>query len=329
MKSLFPVFSLFIILLNLSLQPAYGAEENGEKGCFVVTGHIFKRRVEIGVDQEFLENGIPFINRINPDFLILTGDLIRHPKVKIREQYDFVVQHVFNKIETRIYCVAGNHDTGWLPCTPAIEIFEKLFNPIHFSFEHKGSLFLFLSLYHPFPHIESSGFYFPLKRVWDEYDTPASRAFLDNLHSKLKGRYDHIFIFVHISPISDYPIGYYWSQFIIPLLSSLKEDIHIFSTDHFIRIPLFYEESRVVKYNNIRFYSFANFPRGSYIVHFDNHNVRVDLLQGSDFTPVSIQEIDFQPTNRLSMLKHYISILYNGYFRGKKNLLYDLWFVLH
>jgi len=328
MKLLALVFSLFMVLVNLFPQPAIGAKENDESGYFVVTGHIH-RKVEIGANKNFVEKAVPFINRINPDFLIFMGDMIfgytgahRSTRESIRRQFNYVIQNVFNKIKTKIYCVAGNHDTHWNPDPPSIEIFAELFNPLPFSFEHKASLFLVLSLYEPFLHMASARPIFPFKMVWDEYGTPASRAFLDNLCDELKGRYDHIFIFVHISPVSDYPIGYYWSQFLIPLLSSLKQDIHIFSTDQFNKLPFHYNVRQVVKYNNIRFYCFARFPRGSYIVHFDNHNVRVDLSKESNFIPTLIQEVDFQPTTRLTMLRSYISFWCN-YLKRKIEYYYN------
>jgi len=309
MKFLFLALFLFIVLMSVSPPPVHDAREGNREGCFITTGHIYKRwkeRSDIGADQKFIEKAIPFINSIRPDFLVLTGDLIYHPKKMVKEQYEFVIQNVFNKIETKIYCLAGNHDTWWLPYPPAIEIFEKLINPLHFSFEYKGSLFLFLSLYQPFPHVSGEGIQLPLKGVWDTFDTLASRSFLDALREELKGEYDHIFIFVHISPITDYPIGYYWSHFLIPLLSSLRQDIHVFSTDHITRFPLYDQVNNVVRYNNIRFYNFAVFPRGSYIVHFDESNVRVDLREGDDFIPAITQEIDFQPTTRWLMLRQYL-----------------------
>lgn len=310
MKSLSLIFFLFILLINLFPQLAYSKEENGEQGCFVVTGHILNKKVEVGINQQFLRKAVPFINGIHPDFLILTGDMIKiddltgnmRPVETIRRQYDFIINEVFGKIETEIYCLAGNHDTGKEPYLPSIQLFENLINPLYFSFEYKGSLFLFLSLYQPFYHMDRSGI-FPARR----FDTPSSRIFLDNLRSKCQNRYDHIFVFVHFSPISDFPNGYYWSHFLTPLFANFKQDIHIFSTVHYNKNPFSHNVNQVMRYNNIYFYCFASFPRGTYTVHFNNHDVRVDLLQGGNFIPALIQEIVFQPTTRLSMIRRCIS----------------------
>ena len=290
--------------------PAHGAAGDGGSGSLMVTGHIYlpwREPRDIGVDREFVEKGIPLINGIHPDFVVFTGDLIYHPKEMVREQLEYVIEHVFNKIETKIYCNAGNHDTWWLPYPPAVELFEKLINPLRFSFEHQGSLFLFLSLYEPFPHVEGEGVTFPLRRVWDTFDTAASRSFLAGLRQELEGPYDHIFIFVHIPPISDHPIGYYWSWFIVPLLSSLKQDVFIFSTLQSVKNGLLPHQS--VRYKNLRFYCWASYPQGSYIVHFDKDSVRVDLRQGDNFIPARMQEVDFQPSTRYSMLAAYLRLL--------------------
>jgi hypothetical protein len=305
----------------------YSRKENDEKSCFIVTGHILNKTVEVGVIEGFIEKGIPFLNSIDSDFLIFTGDVVlggmhgrhRFPLETISRQYNFFIENVLKRIETKVYCIAGNHDTGHVPHAPSVELFETLLNPLHFSFTHKGSLFLFLSLYQPFYHVAESKDIFPLKTIWEEYDTLASRTFLNSLRNELSGSYDHIFIFIHASPISDIPLGYYWTHFLIPLLSSLRQDIHVFSTNHYTRSPLYLTEYRVVKYKNIRFYNFAVFPVGSYVVHFDESNVRVDLMEGEDFIPTLMQEVDCQATTRLSMLRRYL-IRRIGYpIRGKYN----------
>ena len=310
-RSLFLVLSIFVALDAFLLPSAYGTKESDENGYFIVTGHILYKKVGIGINQEFLKEAVPFINENHPDFLILTGDMVfgenektggRLPIETIGRKYDFLIHNVFDKIKTKIYCVAGNHDTGWIPHSPSIELFEKLLNPLYFSFEHKRSLFLILSPYQPFTHTERGGL-FPLKK----FDTPSSRTFLDNLRSKFQSKYDHIFIFTHFSPINDLPIGYYWSQFIIPHLSTLEQDVHVFSTFHMTREPLIRETDSVVRYKNIRFYCFAQYPRGSYTVHFDNHNVKVNLLVGSRFSPTLVKEVGFQPATRMSMLRCYVA----------------------
>jgi hypothetical protein len=314
------LFFLFLVLLG-SLFPdavpnSMGA---GEQGHFFVTGHIrplLKENEEVGVAEGFLEKGVPLINGMHPDFVVFTGDVVlgcidgfrRLPEETIRKQYAFFVEQVLGKIEAKAYCVAGNHDTGSVPHAPSIQLFETLLNPLRFSFHHKGSLFLILSIYEPFDHMPQNNNLAPLRAVWEEYDTAASRAFLDTLRHELSGSYDHIFVFVQASPCSDTPIGYYWTRFLVPLFASTGKDVHVFSTDHFTRRSLYRDTYKVVRHENIRFYNFAVFPRGGYLVYFDESSVRVYLGEGEDFMPSVIQEVAYQPASRLSMLYRYLLI---------------------
>jgi hypothetical protein len=296
--------------------PARSGMEAGEQGRFIVTGHIYDYKVETGVIKGFLEKAVPFINSMQPDFMVLTGDVVlgcidgwqRLPVETIRKQYGYVVDRVIGTIETKVYFVAGNHDTGSVPHAPSIELFQTLLNPLRFSFQHKGSLFLFLSIYEPFDHVPQSNHIAPFEAIWEDYDTAASRAFLDALRHELNGSYDHLFVFTHASPCSDTPIGYYWTRFLIPLFSSTGKDVHIFSTDHFARSPLVRNPYRVVRHENVRFYNFAVFPRCTYLVHFDDSMVGVYVREGVDFIPAVIQEIGYQAASRWSMLRRYLAI---------------------
>lgn len=293
----------------------------------MVTGHILNKRVEAGVTEGFLENAVPYINNSAPDFLVLTGDVVhggregrhRFPAAIIKKQYAFFKKEVLGRIHPKVYCIAGNHDTGHVPHAPSVELFETLLNPLQFSFAHKGSLFLFLSLYQPFPHVPEWRDLPPFKTIWESYDTPASQTFLTALRHELKGSYDHIFVFIHASPVSDIPLGYYWSHFVMPLLSSLPQDVHVFSTDHFTRNSMNRNVCNVVRRNNICFYPFAVFPRGVYTVQFDRNKVSVHMVKGDGFVPVTLQEVEYQPATRLSMLRRYLTIKIGYPIREKYN----------
>jgi hypothetical protein len=308
------IFFVLLVHIALYLSPAWSRSDVGEKSCFAVTGHIRTNQEEPGVKEGFIEEAIPLINSIRPDFLVFTGDVVlggMHGKHRfsletINAQYRYFVQNVLGKIKTKVYCVAGNHDTGNVPHPPSVKLFETLLNPLHFSFEHEGSLFLFLSLYEPFYHVAEAKAIFPFRTIWENYDTQASREFLDNLRRELSGDYDHIFIFIHACPISNVPLGYYWQQFVIPLLSSLSQDIHVFSTNHYLKAP-YHAVNRVVRYHNIRFYCFGQFPEGGYVVTFDDSEVQVNLMRGNGFSPAVMNEVALHPTNRWSMLWYYIN----------------------
>lgn len=311
-------FSLFLVLLG-SIFPDSVPNSMGtdEQGRFFVTGHIrplINENEGGGVVAGFLERGVPFINSLHPDFMVFTGDEVlggmqgdhRFPVETITRQYAFFKQEVLGKINAQAYCVAGNHDTGHMPHAPSVELFETLLNPLQFSFAYKGSLFLLLSPYQPFPHVPVSKDIPPLRTIWESYDTPASRAFLEYLRSELGERYKHIFIFISASPVSDVPLGYYWSHFVIPLLSSLPQDVYVFSTDQFTRDRENRDVHNVMRCNNVRFYPFAVFPRGGYIVSFDLNTVNITMVKGTGFVPVKLQEIAYRPASRSSMALRYL-----------------------
>jgi hypothetical protein len=84
-------------------------------------------------------------------------------------------------------------------------------------------------------------------------------------------------------------------------------------------MSLYYQVNSVVQCENVRFYNFAVFPRGSYMVRFDKNTVRVDLREGDDFVPATLQEVDCQPATRLSMLRRYLTINIGYPIRGRYN----------
>lgn len=318
-RSIFPglvrlIFFCLLVQSALCIPPAWCETDDEGKGRFAVTGHFLNKQEEIGVKEGFTERAIPFINSISPDFLVFTGDVVlggmhgthRFSTETVRKQYDYFVQNVLKKIKATVYCVAGNHDTGNIPHPPSVQLFEKLLNPLEFSFEHEGSLFVFLSLYEPFYHVAESKATFPFKTIWENYDTQTSRDFLENLRRDLSGDYDHIFIFIHACPVSNVPLGYYWQEFLIPLLSSFPQDVHVFSTAHYLKPP-YRAVNEVVRYQNILFYCFGQFPKGSYMVNFDESAVQVDLMKGETFSPAIMREVALHPTSRWSMLWYYIN----------------------
>jgi len=304
--------SFFIFLLNVFLSPSCHAEAGDMEGFFIVTGHIVNKKVPVGTNEAFLKNGVAFVNKQKPDFLIFTGDLIyggknvnhRFPVDLIEQQYDYVIQNVFSKINSKIYSAPGNHDTGWLPHPESIRFFEDKINSLQFSFEHKGSLFIILSLYQPFPHLS----FMTLSQIFENYDTRSSDLFLKNLRNMCKKKYKHIFIFTQASPLSDYPVGYYWSNFIVPLLTNLHQNVYVFSTESPLRKDAAHGLDRFTKEKNIRFYSHADFPNGTYLVKFDPDTVNVELRQGAEFKPIKLREATYQETSRVSMIMERIRL---------------------
>jgi 3',5'-cyclic AMP phosphodiesterase CpdA len=87
------------------------------------------------------EKAVKEINRLKPDFVVVTGDLVNNPKdtLQIKE-----FKRITSKIDSKIpvYFTPGNHDIGNVPDSTSIAAFINNYGYDRFSFKHKGSLFL-------------------------------------------------------------------------------------------------------------------------------------------------------------------------------------------
>ncbi|MBC8453907.1 metallophosphoesterase, partial [PVC group bacterium] len=93
---------------------------------------------------DYLEQ-IHWINRLNPDFTIVVGDLIRgynskHPGL-LEQQWDGFDETV-SLYKTPLYMVVGNHDV-WDDYSD--KIYQQRYGPQYFSFDHKKCHFIVLS----------------------------------------------------------------------------------------------------------------------------------------------------------------------------------------
>lgn len=95
-------------------------------------------------ETELYEKAVDHINRLEPDFVIITGDLVnkQDDKSQIAE-----FKRITSKIKTSIpvYISPGNHDIGQTPTEQTINEFIKNYGYDRFSFRHKKSLFIGLN----------------------------------------------------------------------------------------------------------------------------------------------------------------------------------------
>jgi len=86
------------------------------------------------------EKAVKAINRLYPDFVVITGDLVNN-----RENRDQVAE--FKRISSQInkeipvWYLPGNHDIGQSPEQKDIDIFISDYGHDRFAFRHKGSTF--------------------------------------------------------------------------------------------------------------------------------------------------------------------------------------------
>jgi serine/threonine-protein phosphatase CPPED1 len=95
-------------------------------------------------ETELYEKAVAAINRLNPDFLVITGDLVNN-KDNRAETDEF--KRITAKINSSIpvYYSPGNHDIGLPATSESIDSFIKEYGHDRFSFVHKMNLFVGLN----------------------------------------------------------------------------------------------------------------------------------------------------------------------------------------
>ena len=87
------------------------------------------------------EKAVAEINRLNPDFVVITGDFVHDPK-SVSQIKEF--KRITAKIDPKIpvYYTPGNHDIGQVPDKVSLKKYKRNYGSDRFSFEHKGSSFI-------------------------------------------------------------------------------------------------------------------------------------------------------------------------------------------
>ena len=87
------------------------------------------------------EKAVVSINKLNPDFVVITGDFVNDPNSASQiNEFKRITAKVNSKIP--VYYTPGNHDLGQNPDEVSIGKYKKNYGSDRFSFKHKGSLFL-------------------------------------------------------------------------------------------------------------------------------------------------------------------------------------------
>jgi 3',5'-cyclic AMP phosphodiesterase CpdA len=105
---------------------------------------MFESNSGFGKETELYEKAVNAINRVNPDFVVITGDLVnnKEDKTQIAE-----FKRITSKINSSIpvFYSPGNHDIGQSPGQKDIDLFISNYGHDKFSFEHKKTLFISLN----------------------------------------------------------------------------------------------------------------------------------------------------------------------------------------
>jgi 3',5'-cyclic AMP phosphodiesterase CpdA len=95
-------------------------------------------------ETELYRKAVLAINRLNPDFVVFTGDLVND---KDNLSQKAVFKRITSEISSKIpvYYSPGNHDIGQPPAQEDIDSFISEYGHDRFSFKHKESLFIGLN----------------------------------------------------------------------------------------------------------------------------------------------------------------------------------------
>jgi len=107
-------------------------------------------------ETELYEKAVKEINRLKPDFVVITGDLVNNSKDPLQiKEFKRITSNIDTKIP--VYFTPGNHDIGNAPDSTSIAAYVNNYGYDRFSFKHKRSLFLGINssiIKNDFPQLE-------------------------------------------------------------------------------------------------------------------------------------------------------------------------------
>jgi len=139
---------LFFVLFFLSLITGIGnAQENTSSSNFFfiqITDPqfgMFESDDGFSKETELYEKAVIEINRLKPEFVVITGDLVNNKNDRTQvAEFKRITSKI--KSKTPVYYSPGNHDIGQSPTEQDINIFNKNYGHDRFYFKKKKSLFI-------------------------------------------------------------------------------------------------------------------------------------------------------------------------------------------
>lgn len=143
--------NLFIVLVFLFLISENGnAQKRNSSSPFFfiqVTDPqfgMYDSNKSFGIETELYEKAVNAVNRLNPDFVVITGDLVNNKDDRSQvAEFKRITAEINPK--TPVYYSPGNHDIGQSPEQKDIDSFVSDYGHDRFSFRHKKSVFIGLN----------------------------------------------------------------------------------------------------------------------------------------------------------------------------------------
>ncbi len=102
---------------------------------------MFENNERFEKETILYEKAVAGINKLNPDFVVITGDFV-HDQNSESQINEFTRITAKINPEIPVYYSPGNHDVGQVPDKQSLKKYTRNYGKDHFSFEHKGSLFV-------------------------------------------------------------------------------------------------------------------------------------------------------------------------------------------
>jgi serine/threonine-protein phosphatase CPPED1 len=144
----FRIISVFFLLLQFTV-PGITQQKDSTTSFFFIQVTdpqfgMYETNNGFARETELYEKAVSEINRLNPDFVVITGDLVnnKNDRAQVAE-----FKRLTAKINSSIpvWYSPGNHDIGQSPVQTDIDSFISDYGHDRFSFRHKKCLFIGLN----------------------------------------------------------------------------------------------------------------------------------------------------------------------------------------
>lgn len=139
---------LFVILLLLFLSTgilsAQKKDHNNPYFFIQITDPqfgMFENNNGFEKETVLYKKAVKEVNRLNPDFVVITGDLVNNLKDTLQiAEFKRITKEINSRIP--VYLIPGNHDIGNVPDSQSINLYIRNYGYDRFSFKHKGARFI-------------------------------------------------------------------------------------------------------------------------------------------------------------------------------------------
>lgn len=179
--------NIILIFLTLVINSIYGQDNPFFFIQLTDTQFGMYDSKNIEKETELYEKAVEHINRLKPDFVVITGDLVNKPDSEEQlTEFKRITKLISSEIP--VYVLPGNHDVKNKPDRESIKYYLDTYNYQWFSFEHNSSQFIGLNTS-------------IIKSHYKKYERKQFK-FLEKSLKKAKDA-DHIVVFTHYPFFND------------------------------------------------------------------------------------------------------------------------------